>query len=359
MPTLSNLNLPTPKSWDEFEEITLDALRIKWDSPNLQRHGRTGQPQNGVDVYGEDYFFQQAGVQCKKYDEGLDEKIVEEEIKKAEGFEPPLNIFYIATTAKTDATLQKRVRLISKDRVAKGKFPVGIFFWNDIVQEIVTNEKIFLKHFPQLSLNTFQSHKPKRLFSLLDLSFHGMNLKHYTEVLYGEMGFMAGEDPRKIEVICSIIESACIATCSDDERNKITASLNRFLNYVLPYVTGEKKDGFAWKVSDDNADRVGGIVKSIEHSLQEDELRIFRVGELLGNWNRYEWEKQDETPISDDFLNTLSKLIQKLNSDTMPEPISKLIEDYKSNHEKLSRATIADTVFGKLKQLLKDNELLK
>ena len=78
MPTLSNINLPTPKSWDEFEEITLDALRIKWDSPNLQRHGRQGQPQAGVDVYGDDNLSQAAGVQCKKYDTDLTLKIIED-----------------------------------------------------------------------------------------------------------------------------------------------------------------------------------------------------------------------------------------------------------------------------------------
>ena len=78
MPTLSNINLPTPKSWDEFEEITLDALRIKWDSPNLQRHGRQGQAQAGVDIFGDDYLSQKAGVQCKKYDTALTIKTIKE-----------------------------------------------------------------------------------------------------------------------------------------------------------------------------------------------------------------------------------------------------------------------------------------
>lgn len=358
MPTLSNLNLPTPKSWDEFEEMTLDALRIKWDSPNLQRNGRAGQPQNGVDIYGDDHLCQHAGVQCKKYDEGLNKEIVEEEIKKAEGFDPEIKVFFIATTAPTDAALQKQVRLISKERTNKGKFPVGIFFWNDIVQEIVSNEKIFKKHYPQISLDTFKSQKPKRLFSLLDFSYHGLNLKHYSEVLYGEMGFMAGEDPRAVEVICSMIQSACIATCSDEERIKITAELDNFLQYILPYVTGKKKDDFHWKISNDNAKRVAGIIKSTEHSLQGDELLVFRIGELIGNWERYEWEKKEEIPVSDEFLNRLTALISKLNSGHMPESIEKLIEDYKKNHEDMSHATIAGNVYAKMRQLLMDNELM-
>ncbi|MBK9504391.1 MAG: hypothetical protein IPO03_03310 [Bacteroidetes bacterium] len=87
MPTLSNISFPPPKSWDEFEEISLDALRIKWDSPNLQRNGRQGQPQSGVDIYGDDFLFQTAGVQCKKTDTELTLKFIEEEIKNAENFE--------------------------------------------------------------------------------------------------------------------------------------------------------------------------------------------------------------------------------------------------------------------------------
>ena len=143
MPTISNMNLPTPKSWDEFEEITLDPLKIKWDSPNLQRHGRRGQSQNGIDIYGEDYLSQHVGVQCKKYDLELKKSVIEEEITKAERFQPAIKIFFIATTQPTDAKLQKDVRLISKDRTSIGKFAVSIFFWDDIVQELVTNEKCY------------------------------------------------------------------------------------------------------------------------------------------------------------------------------------------------------------------------
>lgn len=359
MPTLSNLNLPTPKSWDEFEEMSLDALRIKWESPNLQRHGRAGQPQNGVDIYGDDHLCQHAGVQCKKYDEGLTKAIIEEEIKKAEDFDPAIKIFFIATTASTDAALQKQVRLISKDRTNKGKFPVGILFWNDIVQEIVSNEKIFKKHYPQISLDTFRSQKPKRLFSLLDLSFHGLNLKHYSEVLYGEMGFMAGEDPRQVEVICSIIQSASIATCSDEELIKITSELENFLKYIVPYVTGKKEENFHWKISNDNAERIAGIIKTTEHSLQGDELLVFRIGELIGNWEKYEWGKKEEIPVADEFLERLTALITKLNSGVLPKQIEKLIEDYKKNHEDMSHAIIAGNVYAKMRQLLMDNELMR
>lgn len=358
MPTLSNINLPTPKSWDEFEEITLDALRIKWDSPNLQRHGRQGQAQNGIDIFGDDYLSQPVGVQCKKSDKNLTIKIIEKEINNAERFKPNIDVFFIATTFPTDSTLQKQIRLISKKRTDSGTFPVGILFWNDIVQELVTNEKIFKKHFPQFSIDSFQSKKPKRLFSLLELSFHGFNLKHYSDVLYGEFGYMAQEDPRKMEIICSIIESASIVTCSNEEQKKIKLSIDYFLNYLMPHITGEKNnDDFNWNISNDNANRIGELIKSIEHSLTGDELLIFRIGELLGDWNRFEFDKENEIPISCKFISQLTTYISKLNSGNIPPEIKVRIDNYVADHSDIKQALIADDVFILLKQILIETEL--
>ena len=65
MPTLSNMQDPPPKDWSEFESITLSSLKIKWKSPNLTKHGRQGQAQAGVDIYGEDDLGRFVGVQCK------------------------------------------------------------------------------------------------------------------------------------------------------------------------------------------------------------------------------------------------------------------------------------------------------
>ena len=35
-----------------FEDIVWDIYTRKWNDPDAQRYGRTGQPQQGVDVYG-------------------------------------------------------------------------------------------------------------------------------------------------------------------------------------------------------------------------------------------------------------------------------------------------------------------
>jgi hypothetical protein len=352
MPTLSNMNLIAPKSWEEFEEITLDALKIKWDNPDLKRHGRNGQKQNGVDIYGDNYHFQFVGVQCKKYEMKLSKKTIEEEIKKAENFKPIIEVFYIATTNPTDVKLQKEVRLISKERKKQNKFLVDIYFWNDIVQELLTNEKVFKKHYPQISIDTFQEKNYKRFFSLLDLSYFGTNLKHLTDVIFGEAGAMAQEDPRQIEIIASIVKSACIATCSENEQEDILSALDIFLSYLK---TG-KSDNFHWHNSDSNADLVAGKVKVIEHSLQNYELMVFKIGELLAIWDKYEFDKKKEIPISKVFMKRLKGYLSKINNGKIPDSIKKCINDYEKNYEDISKATIANDVYNLLRKLLIESE---
>lgn len=151
MPTLASSNILTPKSWDEFENITLDAAKIRWSSPNFYRNGRQGQKQDGVDIFSAPGRNISIGVQCKNTIHGLPKALVEKEITNAESFTPPLNKLYIATTASRDATLQEHVRKISKARTDAGEFSVDLLFWEDISGDLVANEEVFYKHYPQFA----------------------------------------------------------------------------------------------------------------------------------------------------------------------------------------------------------------
>jgi hypothetical protein len=150
MPVLAASNIPTPKSWDEFEDIVLSAAKIRWKSSDFFRQGRQGQRQDGVDVFGQVADKRQIGVQGKNSIGGVTEATVKREIKQAESFTPPIDALYIATTAKRDAKIQKAVRLISKARVKAGKFPVAILFWEDICLDLCTDDAAFFRHYPQL-----------------------------------------------------------------------------------------------------------------------------------------------------------------------------------------------------------------
>lgn len=149
MPTLASARYPKPTSWDEFEAICQSSFKTRWNSPNLQRHGRPGQAQQGVDIYGDDNFTAHVGIQCKNTVHGLASKLINTEIANAEKYSTPLQSLYIATTADTDAKLQAYARRVSLARRHAGKFTLDIVFWDAIVHDLTGNAVELAKHYPQ------------------------------------------------------------------------------------------------------------------------------------------------------------------------------------------------------------------
>jgi hypothetical protein len=149
MPTIASSNVPTPKSWEEFEDITLAAAKLRWNSSDFYRNGRPRQEQHGIDIWGHDDDNRHIGVQCKNTVGGVSLTAVKAEIAKAEDFEPKLDRLYVATTAKRDAILQKAVREISGQRAEVGLFKVDVLFWDDICQDLAKDDEIFFRHYPQ------------------------------------------------------------------------------------------------------------------------------------------------------------------------------------------------------------------
>ena len=151
MPTPETAEYPKPKDAYEFEDIVWDIFKRKWNDPQAQRYGSSGDAQQGVDVYGQprEYSGRYVGVQCKRYNE-LNQKVIDEEIRKAEGFIPPLAHYIIATTVSRNARLQKAVRLINQERESQNKFTVEIQFWEDLTKELAKeeNQDLLRKHFP-------------------------------------------------------------------------------------------------------------------------------------------------------------------------------------------------------------------
>lgn len=150
MPTLANSQVAPPKSWDEFEDIVCSAAKLRWENPDFTRHGRQGQKQDGVDVYGNNDKGETVGLQCKNTWGGVSQKSIEEEIKNAESFKPTLVKLYIATTAPTDKTTQAFVRSLSLTRESAGGFGVEILFWNDVWHDLTLDERRVYQHFPHL-----------------------------------------------------------------------------------------------------------------------------------------------------------------------------------------------------------------
>ena len=131
-----------PENWQDFEKLCKKLWGEIWDcSDTIKRNGRSGQKQDGVDVYGipkgENRYY---GIQCKGKDDYtnsvLTSKEVDEEIEKAKGFKPALKQFIFTTTANKDVAIEEYVRQKDIENRQNGLFEVCLFCWEDIVDLI-------------------------------------------------------------------------------------------------------------------------------------------------------------------------------------------------------------------------------
>src|SRR5258708_1121280 len=107
--SLDSQMLTPPGDPAGFESLCLELWRVIWQDSNAQKNGRNGQPQAGVDVFGQ-HEGKWIGVQCKQKDQLLWSKLttdeLEVEVEKAKQFQPPLSAFILATTGPADVKVQ-------------------------------------------------------------------------------------------------------------------------------------------------------------------------------------------------------------------------------------------------------------
>jgi hypothetical protein len=137
--TAMRQRLPIPCTWQDFEALCHQLWKEIWSDPNAQRHGRAGQSQQGVDIFGHPlYSTGYAGIQCKDKDGRLGSTLRKDELmaecKDAKQFSPPLQAFTIATTAARNVDLQTTARMLN----STGTFPfdVHVWSWEDIEDEV-------------------------------------------------------------------------------------------------------------------------------------------------------------------------------------------------------------------------------
>jgi len=133
--------IPPPTDWPAFERLCHRLWLRIWKDPNAQRNGRSGQPQHGVDVFGQPQGTNTwAGLQCKgtdaRYGHALTEAELRAEVDKAKRFTPALTEYIVATTAENDASIQAVARELTDTHRRQGLFTVAVFGWSEIVQRL-------------------------------------------------------------------------------------------------------------------------------------------------------------------------------------------------------------------------------
>lgn len=137
MPSIHEIGIPIPPSYDEFESIVCHYFSNRF-LQEFQKYGRQGQNQNGIDL-----IWNNIGVQCKNYRiTELTEAKLEVDISRAEGITPPLTHLFIVTTAPRDVKIQNYIN--NRSRL----FPIEIYYWDVIENFLMLNPKIKNLYYP-------------------------------------------------------------------------------------------------------------------------------------------------------------------------------------------------------------------
>lgn len=145
--------IPPPKDWQTFEALCKDLWSEILEDGNIQLHGRGGQTQHGVDIFGKhNKERKNYGIQCKQksHSKNLTIEEVDAEVKKAESFSPKLDVYILATTAPKDQKIETYAREISERNNASGKFLVYVYGWGDIEAKLNDYQSILLKYYQRL-----------------------------------------------------------------------------------------------------------------------------------------------------------------------------------------------------------------
>lgn len=145
---MAKKTLRKPEYPDDFEDLCLRLWKEIWQTSSIKKNGRKGQSQNGVDIYGKPkYEDKYSGIQCKVKEENLGSYItkeeIENEIRLAKSFQPPLKSYFIATTSSRDGKIQEFVREKDIENTSNSLFEIDIFFWEDIVELLDENKRTY------------------------------------------------------------------------------------------------------------------------------------------------------------------------------------------------------------------------
>ncbi|CAJ3085684.1 Putative Zn-dependent protease, contains TPR repeats [Burkholderia pseudomallei] len=147
--------LQPPGNAQAFEDFCHIVYSKVLDDPLATKNGRSGQKQNGVDVFasrkGERY-----GVQCKQKTFGrLTTKIIDEEVKAADDGPVRIDKLVIATTVANDVKLIAHAAQLTDCRRKDGKFEVNLAFWDTLETLVRGNPELQYLFAPQMAGGAF------------------------------------------------------------------------------------------------------------------------------------------------------------------------------------------------------------
>ncbi len=146
---MQSISLPKPNNPEIFESLCLDLFKNYLPCKNLRKHGRKGQKQYGIDIYGNEGSKSYA-IQCKQTNKEITEEIINDELRKLSDYNTGIDKYIIATTASRDAKTQRIERKINSSK--EFEFEFQIYYWEDLEDEISKNLILLLTRYLNFSI---------------------------------------------------------------------------------------------------------------------------------------------------------------------------------------------------------------
>jgi len=136
-------NIPTLKSWKQFQKMVCELFRDIWQDPHAQEFGRDGQKQDGIDILGIRKGNRHEAVQVT-IESPLTESKIRKDYEASQRLGINLECLIIASASSRDAKLQKFAANLS----SVGPYRCVVWFWEDLLEKLAENEQIRKKYYP-------------------------------------------------------------------------------------------------------------------------------------------------------------------------------------------------------------------
>lgn len=186
---LRSIQIPKIEDDKQFEYLCRDLYKNKTTLENVSFNGKPGQHQDGVDIFGRNIKDRKwIGLQCKVRSTNtfISRKALEEEINKAEKFNPKIDEYFIVTTLNRDIKTQEAIREIINTRILA--FKLDIVFWEDIcdlLKEEINYNIYYQYYHTYFADNTTFGHAIGKLINL-ELG-EGTQLDTHYELMIGKI----------------------------------------------------------------------------------------------------------------------------------------------------------------------------
>jgi hypothetical protein len=131
-----------PRTAEDFEDMCHIVYSEVFDDLTATKNGRSGQSQNGVDIFAMRNGHR-VGVQCKRKTFGkLTQKIIDDDVALADRGTVRIGELIVATTAPNDVAMVAYAAQLSDSPHTTGKFRVSVAFWDTL--------ETYIRRFPRL-----------------------------------------------------------------------------------------------------------------------------------------------------------------------------------------------------------------